>query len=413
MARHQYLRTAMPDYPEEPPPLADAQVLPYPGISYISHDSAASEPAIELRAVQGNPRSKTVHWQTLDCIGQPAHIAALAVEAASQGAYVLVVRNTVATAVATLQAVEQLAHERGVDCLFKINGYSTLHHSRFSRQDRPLLDAQVQAQMGKHRTARPGGAGLVIVGTQTLEQSLDIDADLLITDLCPMDVLLQRLGRLHRHDRLRPPGCTQPRAWVLTPEGHQLAPLLDRAAHGLGLITGSRGGVYPDLRILEATRRLIAAAPTRDIPADNRLLVECATHPHALQAIEQELGQRWTSRGQEVDGQSRGEAVIANLAALVFDTAFEDTVMHKLEDDLTPGSRLGMTDRLLEFDPAPHGPFGQRVRELAIPAYQLPSGLSASATAQDVVQNGEGGFTFWLAGSKYCYGRYGLERMSH
>ena len=63
--------------------------------------------------------------------------------------------------------------------------------------------------------SRQDSQGRVIIGTLTLEQSLDIDADLLITDLCPMDVLLQRLGRLHRHSRPeteRPVGYRLPRA---------------------------------------------------------------------------------------------------------------------------------------------------------------------------------------------------------
>jgi hypothetical protein len=87
--------------------------------------------------------------------------------------------------------------------LFDLNGVTTLHHSRFSRfsrfsrQDRPLLDAAVEKRIGKNRPPGP----LILVGTQTLEQSLDLDADLLITDICPMDVLLQRIGRLHRHNR--------------------------------------------------------------------------------------------------------------------------------------------------------------------------------------------------------------------
>ena len=66
------------------------------------------------------------------------------------------------------------------------------------------------------RVAVLGSTGSI--GTQTLEQSLDIDADFLITDLSPVDVLLQRIGRLHRHDLPRPEGFAEPRCLVLLPE---------------------------------------------------------------------------------------------------------------------------------------------------------------------------------------------------
>ncbi|MGH7041897.1 MAG: hypothetical protein ACREFY_07180 [Acetobacteraceae bacterium] len=59
---------------------------------------------------------------------------------------------------------------------------------------------------------------MVTVATQTAEQSLDIDADVMITDLCAADVLLQRIGRLHRHARRRRPhGFDAARAIVLAP----------------------------------------------------------------------------------------------------------------------------------------------------------------------------------------------------
>ena len=398
------------------PPLVQAQSLPYPA---IGHRTASG---LALLAAQGNPRHKSVHWALWDQIDAPEAIAARAVQAAAAGARVLVVRNTVPAAIATLQAVEALAASQGLNCLFRVGqdgGASTLHHSRFSRQDRPLLDAEVQAQIGKQRSPR---GGLVVIGTQTLEQSLDIDADLLITDLCPMDVLLQRLGRLHRHARPskeaphdhRPEGFKQPCAWVLTPKGHDLAPLLLRQRHGLGPIRihgEPMGGVYLDLRVLEATRRLVEAQPTRSIPADNRLLVEHATHPDALNAITQELGEAWVRFGIEYDGALAATKTVANLHALPFDKPFDSLQFPNNEGRI--GSRLGAADRVVVFDTPPQGPFGQAITQLPIRHHLLPRGLPPDAQASRVLSLADAaGFTFDLGAAQYRYTRLGVERIS-
>lgn len=394
------------------PSLREAQTAPYPAISSRSHSR------VEIQAVAGNPRAKIVNWQALDIIDEPDRVAALAVGAATAGARVLVIRNTVPAAIATLQAVEAQIAASAPDRLFRVGGVSTLHHSRFSRQDRPLLDAQVQAQIGKHRQ-RAGG--MIVVGTQTLEQSLDIDADLLITDLCPMDVLLQRLGRLHRHvrpsveapDDCRPAGFEEARAWILTPPGHDLAPLLQRQRHGLGPIRiqgQPPAGVYVDLRVLEATRRLIAAASSRNIPADNRLLVEQSTHPEALKAIADELGAAWQKFGQEYEGALLATKMFANVHALPFDLPFGDQPFP--EDEARIGSRLGAADRLLVFDSPPTGPFGQIVTQLALRHHLLSPGLPADAQPEAIGPLTDGpGFTFLLGAVQYRYSRFGVERL--
>ena len=78
-----------------------------------------------------------------------------------------------------------------------------LLHSAFLSSSRTVKEQNLLTELGKEGK-RPHFK--IVVGTQVLEQSLDIDFDVMITDLCPMDLLLQRIGRLQRHKRSRPPG---------------------------------------------------------------------------------------------------------------------------------------------------------------------------------------------------------------
>ena len=86
-----------------------------------------------------------------------------------------------------------------------------LVHARFTMADRQKMEEELLTRLGK--TSVPETRNLIVVGTQILEQSLDIDFDLLITQIAPMDLLLQRIGRLHRHanrerpERLKKPVC--------------------------------------------------------------------------------------------------------------------------------------------------------------------------------------------------------------
>jgi CRISPR-associated endonuclease/helicase Cas3 len=169
-------------------------------------------------------------------------------------------------------------------------------------------------------------------------------------------------------------------------------------------------GVYIDLRVLEATRRLIGAQPTRTIPADNRLLVEQATHPDALDAIARELGEDWLRFAIEFEGALAAKSSVANLHAIAFDQPFD--ALRFPDDEGRIGSRLGAADRVMTFDPAPQGPFGQPVTQLAIRHHLLPRGLAADAQPEEVEPLSAGqGFAFTLGTVRFRYSRVGLERL--
>lgn len=371
-----------------------ACAVPYPAIS--DHK--------QIRAVSTTGNIKEVRWTAHDIIDAPDKVANMAIDAAKLGAKVLVIRNTVADAIATLTAIEENISNRA--WLFTVNGVVTLHHSRFSRQDRPIMDKAIEAQLGKQR---PFGT-LIVVGTQTLEQSLDIDADVLITDLCPMDVLLQRVGRLHRHIRPaseRPEAFQAAQAWVLTPAEHDLDPLIDKSQHGLGIFHNG-SGIYADLRVLEATRALLAKRPVVSIPTDNRSLVEAATHPEKLTAIQEQQGEAWKILGQKIEGDTGARQTIARLQALDVNQLFGD---FEFPHDVQIATRLGAQDRILHFDLKLPGPFGVPLKELPIRYHLLPKNLSPDTEPSDITQI-ETCLTFRLGDMQYRYTRLGLERLN-
>jgi CRISPR-associated endonuclease/helicase Cas3 len=325
--------------------------------------------------------------------GPDAAMAALA--AARAGARVLVIRNTVDRARETWTAVAEQAPE----LLLSVNGVPTLHHSRFAAEDRALLDRAVEEALG--RDGR--GGGCIVIGTQTLEQSLDIDADYLITDLCPMDVLLQRIGRLHRHARSRPSGFEAATVQVLSPPDG-LQPLLRHPENGLGAGDwGARlSGVYVDVPVLAATLEQIEAHPIWRIPAMNRALVEAATHPEALDRLAAERG--WEAFQQRVAGKALAEKNAAGLVLL----NREVDLPEQFPDDEMIRTRLGDAGVRLRLPDGVIGPFGKPIRTLTLPPH-WSHGLTGDEAVENIVA-GKELIYFEITGVPYEYLASGLAK---
>ncbi|GEA81728.1 CRISPR-associated helicase/endonuclease Cas3 [Cellulomonas uda] len=175
------------------------------------------------------------------------------------GGCAAVVRNTVARAQETAAALEA---EFGSEAVLLV-------HSRFLDVDRRAHDRRLLAELGP-RGERP--ALRIVVGTQVLEQSLDIDFDLMVTDLAPVDLMFQRIGRLHRHaGRPRPVGVALARCLVTGAEWKGPVPVP---------VTGSVR-VYGALPLLAAAHVLDAqldGEPLR-LPVDIARLVQDAYRP--------------------------------------------------------------------------------------------------------------------------------------
>jgi CRISPR-associated endonuclease/helicase Cas3 len=127
---------------------------------------------------------------------------------AEQGQQVLWIENTVGEAQQRYRNIA--ARAAGMDI------ETGLLHSRFTPSDRQRNEARWTGLYGKSSAGR-AVCGRILIGTQVLEQSLDIDADFLVTRLCPTDMLFQRMGRLWRHGGTKRPPGSRRECWVLSP----------------------------------------------------------------------------------------------------------------------------------------------------------------------------------------------------
>lgn len=211
----------------------------------------------------------------------------LARKMAEQGAAVLWIRNTVDDARESWAALR----ERGLE--------AHLVHSRFALQDRLTHEQTLLHHFGKASHNRAG----VVVATQIAEMSLDIDADVLISDLAPIDALIQRAGRLWRHERAARP-VPEPQLHLLSPDpGEQPdADWYARLSRGAATVYGDHGRLWRTARlVLNNGLRLGVREQIERIYAEDDL----GDIPPPLQAST-----------READGRRRGQGAIAGQALL-------------------------------------------------------------------------------------------------
>ena len=164
------------------------------------------------------------------------------------------------------------------------NAEILMDHSQFLVSDRLEHEREILRRVGKHSDGKTR-KGVLVIGTQVLEQSLDLDFDLLITDLCPMDLLLQRIGRLHRHKRTRPTEAAEARCLVLGANGE---------------LDGGSRAVYGDYLLLR-TRKILPE--TIRLPEDISPLVQKTYGKIDLLQTDAQYETAWQQYQKEQDDQ--------------------------------------------------------------------------------------------------------------
>ena len=299
---------------------------------YTAQNLSQSYPLITAITADGNVRetvvSATTHCMTvkttlLPALNDPERIAEEAVKRVQDGGCLCVLMNTVKEAQAVYSALRQ-----------RYSGDLLLFHAQFPAQRRAELEESCIHRYGKDKSQRP--AQSILVATQVVEQSLDVDFDAMLTAVAPMDLLIQRLGRVYRHSETqRPIGMRAPYMGVLIP------------AEGEGF--GSSEYVYPTC-LLKSSIRLLRPILEIHIPEDVAALVRRAYEASEVPPEELQLWMENLIKEQVEAGAS--EQFLVNPPDRQYN-ALIDTISYDDEEGLLKAAtRLGEpTTRIALLEP--------------------------------------------------------------
>ncbi|NMG44766.1 CRISPR-associated helicase Cas3' [Aromatoleum toluvorans] len=310
------LRTSCEDGEEE--------AAPYPLVTHVHEGGVSRTPVGTRPEVARRVQVRFLH--DLDEVIRRIRGAAAA------GQCVVWIRNTVDDA---RDAWERLRQTEGIDV-----ARLTLFHSRYALADRLVIEDHVLDVLGKDSDSDSRHARIV-VSSQVMEQSVDCDADVMISDLAPVDLLIQRAGRLHRHTRDASgnpsdiEGRPAPELIVLAPE-FDADPAADW--HRGPFPRASR--VYADTGRLWLTQRILATTGAIVMPEGARTLIEAVYGPDA----ELDIPPGLQDASLKKQGEAIGDRTLANTNTLDFGQGYcQEAGRWDREEDKP--TRLGDEDR--------------------------------------------------------------------
>jgi CRISPR-associated endonuclease/helicase Cas3 len=233
------------------------------------------------------------------------------------------IRNTVDDAITAYEELRQ-AGIPSEDLL--------LFHARFVLGDRLGIEGRVLETFGPESKA-PERRGKILICTQVVESSVDIDLDLMISDLAPVDLIIQRAGRLCRHvrdasgNRAQKDGRGTPQLWLLGPEFTEIP-----ATAWLGDAFSGTAAVYPDHGRLWLTAKLLRQSGRLAMPGDARILIEGVYGEKSEAAIPA----AFQAKTNKIEGDKSAKQTIASANTVKLEEGYENQGFEPWDDTLIP-----------------------------------------------------------------------------